>query len=290
MDTALMFASQILPRPIAEDPMDGSAIRVPTEPSALPSIAARASEARRRHHLQILRRGLITALIVAIVGFVSWIAVPVIGHLKVAGMARAANFSVDWQLDSENWIRGGVTDVRFNQRWFFFREHHEIDLALLPDLFNLESLGLAEFPVTEAGLAPLRQLIHLKELNLSRMNQFGDGQALSGLSDDCLVPVQWLAELRTLALSGNRITDRGLALLAGLTHLENLDLDATEITDAGLVQLYKIKTLKTVNLAGTQVTPEGIKRLQSAIPGLEINLEMNPAIERVVKDRRGRNP
>ena len=285
-----MFASPILSQPRAEDPMDGSAIRVSPEPTAVSSIAARAEEARRRHHVQTLRRGLITAAVVAIVGFVSWFAVPVVGHLKVAGMLRAASFSVDWQLDTENWMSGGVTDVRFNQHSWFLQEKHEFDLATLPGLFNLESLSLAEYSVTEPELAPLRRLTHLKELNLARMNQFGAGHALPGLSDDCLLPVQGLSELRTLALSGNKITDQGVVLIAGLPNLENLDLDATEITDAGLVQLQKIRTLKTVNLAGTQVTPEGIKRLQEAIPGLDINLEMNPAIERVVRGRRGRTP
>jgi hypothetical protein len=38
------------------------------------------------------------------------------------------------------------------------------------------------------------------------------------------------------------------------------------------------------------MTPEGIKTLQAARPGLEIDLHVDPEIERAVKALRRRNP
>ena len=44
-----------------------------------------------------------------------------------------------------------------------------------------------------------------------------------------------------MTLSGNRITDDGLAMIARMPDLEELDLDATDVTDAGLVHLQALK-------------------------------------------------
>ena len=68
-------------------------------------------EARRMHHRQIIRRGVITALIVAIVGLLTAVAVPVVHQLRESWLLEAAGFSVDWQIDEDNWMSGGVTNV-----------------------------------------------------------------------------------------------------------------------------------------------------------------------------------
>ena len=70
------------------------------------------------------------------------------------------------------------------------------------------------------------------------------GAALSGLKDSCLVPLQGLTQLENLTLSGNRITDKGLELIAHLPNLETLDLDATDVSDAGIASLQSMKNLK----------------------------------------------
>ena len=69
-----------------------------------------------------------------------------------------------------------------------------------------------------------------------------------------------------------------------MSNLEILDLDATDVTDAGLVHLAVAQELKVVNLAGTNVTPQGVKALQAAMPGLDINLEMEPHLAEQVRE------
>ena len=58
------------------------------------------------------------------------------------------------------------------------------------------------------------------------------------MGDGCVASLRGLTRLETLSLSGNRITDKGLAKIAELhPALEDLDLDATDVTDAGLASL-----------------------------------------------------
>ena len=123
-------------------------------------------------------------------------------------------------------------------------------------------------------------------MSLARLNHLRYGSPDTELSDACLIPLQGLSQLQSLTLSGNRITDDGLALIAGIPELETLDLDATDVTDAGLVHLQGLKKLKSLSLGGTLVTPQGAKMLQSALPGLEVNFDISPEVERNLKQSR----
>ena len=266
--------------------MAGTESSAPGDAIPVLDAAARALDARRMHHRQIIRRGVITALIVAIVGLLTALAVPVVNQLRASWLMQAAGFSVDWQIDEDNWMSGGVTNVNFKQLRSWPPSSHDPDLSLLPRLLNVESVGLSECAVTEQELASLRGLDHLRSLNLARLNHLRYGSLDTGLSDACLIPIQGLSQLQTLTLSGNRITDEGLALIAGMPELESLDLDATDVTDAGLVHLQALKKLKSLSLGGTRVTPQGARALQSALPGLEVSFEIDPELERILKQSR----
>jgi hypothetical protein len=284
-----MSASPILPGSQVEDAMAGADSQVPGDAIPVIDAAARALDARRMHHRQIVRRGVITTLVVGFVGLLTAVAVPVVNQLRASWLLQASGYSVDWQIDEDNWMSGGVTNVNYKQR-SWLAGSRDADLKILPRLLNLESLSLAESAVTEQGLASLRGLDHLKMLNLARLDQFRYGSPVTGLNDAALVPIQGLTRLETLTLTGNRITDQGLALIARMPALENLDLDATDVTDAGLVHLQSLKKLKTLALGGTRVTPEGVQTLQKALPGLEISIDIDPEVERVVKQSRRENP
>jgi hypothetical protein len=67
--------------------------------------------------------------------------------------------------------------------------------------------------------------------------------------------------VRSLALSGQPITDEELRHLSALKELRHLRLDRTRITDAGLVHLVRLEGLESLDLAHTQVTDEGLKTL-----------------------------
>jgi hypothetical protein len=241
--------------------------------------------ARRMHHRQIRRWTILTILLLILGAATIRIGIPVARHIRSQWLLQACGFIVDWQLDDENWTRGGVTSVSFGNRGWQ-NQPHDAELTALEWLFNLDSLILAECPVSEAGLAPLHDLVQLRELNLSRLRwcQFDAGP--EGMSDACLVPLQGLTSLEVLSLSGNHISDQGLVTVGQLTGLESLDLDLTDVSDAGLVHLLSLRNLKTLKLGGSQVTPMGVKKLQAALPGVEINLEVDPRLEQVVRNRR----
>jgi hypothetical protein len=241
------------------------------------------------HRRQQIRRSLIGVGLLGLVAGGSFLAAPVVRHYRAAFALAATGFTVDWRPDPESQTGGGYTAVHGSQHSFLAHSMDD-ELKILSNLQNLEELNLAECNVSEAGLAPLRDLKGLKELNLSRTDHYRYGGFPGGFSDGCLIPIQGLVNLRRLSLAGNPITDAGLARLEKLTNLDDLDLAATEITDAGLEHLQSLRKLTALNLGGTRVTPEGVKRFQAAIPGCEINQELDAEIERTLRLMRSNRP
>ena len=160
-------------------------------------------------------------------------------------------------------------------------------MVFIATLTNLTVLGLLEAKVTDTGLRPLTNLIHLRELYIRE----------SGLTDKALPILSRLPKLEGLTLPGNHFTDDGLRNLTNLVHLKSLwlgsshgritdegarwlgllrDLDVlelqnTHITDAGLEHLRGLTRLRTLLVKGTAVTPEGIRKLKEAIPGIKVD-------------------
>jgi len=60
-----------------------------------------------------------------------------------------------------------------------------------------------------------------------------------------------------------------------LQFLETLCLSNTKLTDAAVPALSKLKDLETIHLVGTGLTADGVKKLQEALPGLEIKSDVN---------------
>jgi Leucine-rich repeat (LRR) protein len=79
------------------------------------------------------------------------------------------------------------------------------------------------------------------------------------LGDEAVPTLSELKELRTLDLSGTRVTDAGLAKLPlGLT---GLILKNTAITNAGLEAVGSLTALEELDLTGAGVDDAGLKRL-----------------------------
>ncbi len=122
-------------------------------------------------------------------------------------------------------------------------------------------LDLGNSAVTDAGLAPLRDLKHLMRLHLENTG----------------------------------IGDAALDHLAAMEHLEYLNLHSTNVTNAGLSRLKNLKNLKKLFLWQALVTYDVAKDLSAAIPGLDVNLgndhpevlleETNKAIQRATKEK-----
>jgi hypothetical protein len=115
--------------------------------------------------------------------------------------------------------------------------------------------------VTDAVIAPVKDVGSLVELRLGNTK----------VSDAGLKNVAALKHLQVLGLELTGITDAGLAEIKGLENLVYLNLYGTKVTDSGLDQLTGLKHLRNLYLWQTSVTPEGVKKLQAALPGVDIN-------------------
>ncbi len=123
-------------------------------------------------------------------------------------------------------------------------------LASLTSLHRLE-LRVCEL-VTDAGLAHLKGLTSLQDLDLS----------CTAVTDAGLVHLTGLTSLQDLDLWSTAVTDAGLAHLKGLTSLHRLDLSWCElVTDAGLAHLKGLTSLQDLSLGGTAVTDAGLAYL-----------------------------
>ena len=110
-----------------------------------------------------------------------------------------------------------------------------------------------------ALLAPLAQQVY--SLNL----------AGTKVTDAGLAPVAGLTNLRRLHLEKTGVTDAGLVHLKGLANLEYLNLYNTQVTDAGLANLEGLKNLKNVYLWQSKATDAGVAKLQAALPACKID-------------------
>jgi hypothetical protein len=109
-------------------------------------------------------------------------------------------------------------------------------------------------------------LVHLQGLRQLRGLWLGNTQ----VTDAGLVHLQGLSQLQSLGLDDAQVTDAGLVHLRGLNQLQRLWLKSTKVTDAGLVHLQRLSQLRQLVLVSTKVTDEGVKKLQQALPNCKI--------------------
>jgi hypothetical protein len=174
-----------------------------------------------------------------------------------------------------------VTDVSLRDT-----KASDAELELLAKLPGLQSLDLANSPVSSDGLVHLRGLRKLRALSLcntdvddSGMKHIGRLTGLQRLSlwntkvgDDGLEQLSGLTDMRNLVLDGTDVSDEGLKHLQGMADLEEwLGLTDTQVTDAGLHNLKHLSKLEQLNLLKTQVTPAGVKALKKHLPNTSIS-------------------
>jgi Leucine-rich repeat (LRR) protein len=67
--------------------------------------------------------------------------------------------------------------------------------------------------------------------------------------------------IKSLDLSNNRITDKGVRKLSKLYTLENLSLTANDVSDKGMRELLKNPKLRTLQMGNNSVTDNGLKNI-----------------------------
>jgi hypothetical protein len=133
---------------------------------------------------------------------------------------------------------------------------------LLGQVPGLKSLTVTDFEFSDASLQLmfLTKLSQLESLDLRKTNV--DDAALTHLSQ--------LNSLRILKLEYNqKLTDKALEHIAGLTQLSELDLAFVPVTDQSIESLTQLKSLTKLYLYGTLISDEGLRRLPE-LPELEI--------------------
>jgi internalin A len=81
----------------------------------------------------------------------------------------------------------------------------------------------------------------------------------------------------TVYLSGKKVTDADLKVLAGLKHLDKmqnlmqLHLYQTNVSDEGLKELAGLKSLWVLSVGKTKVTQAGAEKLKKELPSISIS-------------------
>ena len=144
-------------------------------------------------------------------------------------------------------------------------------LAEMKALGELEELSIYEpsraliETMTDEGMSALKEAKKLRTLELSGTRITGAG----------LVHLKKLTNLETLVLSSTWVSDVGLAQLTTLTQLKKLDLSDTPITDAGLVNLKGMTQLKYLRLSDTPITDAGLVNLNGMTQLTYLSLSRN---------------
>jgi NLR family CARD domain containing 5 len=130
--------------------------------------------------------------------------------------------------------------------------------AALQGLRGIRSIDLSVYQeFTAKGMRAITSMPDVTSLSLH-----GDG-----LTDETVLPIREMKQLRELSLCFTRLTDAGLSVLAPLLEMRQLNLalnrgnDHRTFTGPGLVHLKGMKHLEWLNLSETQAGNEGMEHL-----------------------------
>ena len=109
----------------------------------------------------------------------------------------------------------------------------------------------SDLPLTDAEVAELADLTHLKEIALTQAD----------VSDSALNAISMLTSLEVIVLGNTTVTDQGLAKLAGLKSLRDLNLNRSRVTDGGLEHLAGLSRLELLRFGKSEITDDGLAPL-----------------------------
>ncbi len=160
-------------------------------------------------------------------------------------------------------------------------------IELLEAVPGLESLAIGGNRVGEAGIAGLRSLKRLKHLDLSGAQETDSGIWAVTVTDLSMDEIGALTGLESLNLAAPspeyvdavstgvprlrgaiRVTDFGVARLAGLLRLRRLNLSRALVTDAGIESLSRLFRLEELNLSHAKSIDDRAGPALAMLPGL----------------------
>jgi internalin A len=148
---------------------------------------------------------------------------------------------------------GVVTGVNLRGSWVT-----DTDLRKLAEYPALTTIDLSLTHITDEGLAELKNLKNVTDLNLFYAEYVTD-QGVAAIKD-------W-KKLKRLNLHGTKCSDTALEHIAGITSLESLDVGSTLMTDVGLERLTMLANLKELTMGGNELGDAGLQALRQ-LPSL----------------------
>ncbi len=142
-------------------------------------------------------------------------------------------------------------------------------IADIRSLKKLTLWGTHGMKITDQGLKRFGQLPNLKNLGFGG---FFNYLSAIPITDEGLANLKTLKSLEELDLRGTKITDEGLKTLKSMAGLRILNLYKTQVTDGGLEALAACPSLQDLILAGTEVGDEGVKLLSRSQSLQRLNL------------------
>lgn len=144
--------------------------------------------------------------------------------------------------------RGAVTGVSLRGSWVA-----DTDLRELAKYPELSTLDLSLTHITDEGMAELKNLRNVTDLNLY-YSEYVTDQGVAAIKD-------W-KKLKHLNLHGTKSSDTALEHIAGITSLESLDVGSTLMTDVGLERLETLTNLKSLTMGGNELGDAGLQALR----------------------------
>jgi len=144
--------------------------------------------------------------------------------------------------------RGVVTGVNLRGSWVT-----DIDLRRLVEYPDLTTLDLSLTRITDEGMAEIKTLRNVTDLNLWYTEYVTD-QGVAAIKD-------W-KKLKRLNLHGTKSSDTALEHIAGITSLESVDVGSTLMTDVGLERLSTLTNLKELTMGGNELGDAGLQALR----------------------------
>jgi hypothetical protein len=144
--------------------------------------------------------------------------------------------------------KGVVTGVSLRGSWV-----NDTDLRRLASYSELTTLDLSLTHITDEGMAELKNLRNVADLNLYYAEYVTD-QGVAAIKD-------W-KKLKRLNLHGTKSSDTALEHIAGVTSLQSLDVGSTLMTDVGLERLSTLINLKELTMGGNELGDAGLQALR----------------------------
>jgi Leucine-rich repeat (LRR) protein len=169
-------------------------------------------------------------------------------------------FGANWLDEVKRDAKGNITEVNLRHSWV-----SDSDLLALAQIPTITKLDLAETRITDLGFQHLKKLPAVTDVNLYYAELLGD---------EALAAMKTWKNLKTLNARGTKITDAGLANLAGLP-IESIDVGYSLFTDGGFEHLAALPKLTSIAVGGNKVTDVGLNTLRT-MPNL-ISVDLSGA-------------